>query len=624
MAYKFQLGASTMSGSLTQEGDIDAQEVSGTIGKFTHLSCSANSLVVGGVTISATEIAVLDNFGDHGMVHNADAFVFYDAGTSAFRRDDFGDVMATAAGDGLEESGDKLRIKTDGPTLARGNSGLKIADNQVDTLQLKNNAVTTAIIAAAAVDRNKLHTDVAGDGLAGGGGTALSVQVSGAIKIASDKVGITGSFAGAGLGYVGGVDSIRELEVRVASQKGIGIGADQLELDIGGLQANNAGAIAHQDSFAMWDQDASVSKKVELAQLAQFQAGDGLDHQNGVLKFNPKGDGGLEINSNQARIKVRGTSLELHNDGVRVRRANDSALLEDNGLKLKTGLAGNGLSLGGGGGDQVLAVGAGHGISVGGTDVSVNLDGSTLFKSNSGLKVNTDGITANEIADNAVVTDRIQNGAVTSAKLANDITIAGSLTVNGSMTSISTTNLEVEDKMILLGSGSQGAGQSSDMGLVFRTGDNQKDHGFIYDFSSQEFAVIKESSNGDLMDAAVAGNLTIDSYAGLRADEFRGKVTGSVATPIMSIGNQNAILIPGFCYGTTNTTQLRTWTLPSNVQMRIGESVKVKAPASVHADGLKIQRDGSQTIDGEQFILLESGYAAVELVYVAADTWRVI
>ena len=58
MAYKFQLGAAKLAGSLTTEDittDADAV-ISGSIGRFTHISCSANSMVLGNTTISEAEI----------------------------------------------------------------------------------------------------------------------------------------------------------------------------------------------------------------------------------------------------------------------------------------------------------------------------------------------------------------------------------------------------------------------------------------------------------------------------------------------------------------------------------------------------------------------------------------
>jgi hypothetical protein len=59
-------------------------------------------------------------------------------------------------------------------------------------------------------------TGLAGLGLANASGE-LDVQVSGALKITSDKVGLTGSIAGIGLGYDGGVDSISALKFNPGS-----------------------------------------------------------------------------------------------------------------------------------------------------------------------------------------------------------------------------------------------------------------------------------------------------------------------------------------------------------------------------------------------------------------------
>mgnify|MGYP001212799001 CR=1 FL=1 len=63
-------------------------------------------------------------------------------------------------------------------------------------------------------------------------------------------------------------------------------------------------------------------------------------------------------------------------------------------------------------------------------------------------------------------------------------------------------------------------------------------------------------------------------------------------------------------------------TLPASPS--VGQSVKVKAPSDCStARYITINRAGSQTIDGATSLVMESPYSAVELLYVAADTWRV-
>lgn len=65
----------------------------------------------------------------------------------------------------------------------------KLADSAVQTLKINDLAVTTGKIANNAVDETKIASSVAGNGLAGGAGTALSVNVdSSTIEINSDTV----------------------------------------------------------------------------------------------------------------------------------------------------------------------------------------------------------------------------------------------------------------------------------------------------------------------------------------------------------------------------------------------------------------------------------------------------
>ena len=88
-----------------------------------------------------------------------------------------------------------------------------------------------------------------------------------------------------------------------------------------------------------------------------------------------------------------------------------------------------------------------------------------------------------------------------------------------------------------------------------------------------------------------------------------------------AFGDANATLVAGVNFASANTTQARTLTLPASPA--VGQSVKVKV-AGVGSGAVTIARAGSQTIDGSlTSIVLESDSAAVELVYVAADDWRV-
>ena len=153
-----------------------------------------------------------------------------------------------------------------------------------------------------------LATLFAGAGLAASS-AVLSVQVSGAVKVASDKIGISGSIAGAGLSAAGGADSISSLNVLVDDSTieinsdllrlkddgvtgaklapavaGDGLkqdGSGNLEIDLNELPAATV-AVA-SDSIAIIDSDDNTTKKESVADLVGAMAGDGLVAASGQL-----------------------------------------------------------------------------------------------------------------------------------------------------------------------------------------------------------------------------------------------------------------------------------------------------------------------------------------------------
>ena len=95
-----------------------------------------------------------------------------------------------------------------------------------------------ATVANNVIDESNLKASVAGDGLAGGNGTALSVAVSGAVVVASDKVGLSGSVAGDGLGFTGGINSISALSVNVDDST-VEVNSDSLRVKADGIDSQH-------------------------------------------------------------------------------------------------------------------------------------------------------------------------------------------------------------------------------------------------------------------------------------------------------------------------------------------------------------------------------------------------
>jgi len=179
---------------------------------------------------------------------------------------------------------------------------------------------------------------------------------------------------------------------------------------------------------------------------------------NAPTDLDAKGDGKILVGdgTDVASVAVSG-DVTLANDGAVTiasdavegsmihANAVDDSTLEQNGTqfrikdagvdenKLNSSVAGGGLT---GGGGSVLAVGAGTGVTVNANDVAIG----------------------QSVATTANVT-------FATASITQDLTVGGDLTVNGTQTSVNTTNLLVEDRFILMNSGSA----SGDGGFIVQT-----------------------------------------------------------------------------------------------------------------------------------------------------------
>jgi hypothetical protein len=237
-----------------------------------------------------------------------------------------------------------------------------------------------------------------------------------------------------------------------------------------------------------------------------------------------------------------------------------------------------------------VAIGATVQSSVKATTLSASstliVDGITTL--NSALTVSAGGIT-------------VSSGDSSVQKL----TVNGDLIVLGNTFSASVGTMLVEDSAIVIGDGSTSF--ASDYGVLFGSGSNQW------------ASLVTAQANID----GVAGNENVlSSSLPIKASAFAGTFYGNLALSVTSIGDADATLVAGVNYGNTTLSTARTWTLPTSPS--IGESYKVKAPSNCSSTNtITIARAGSQTIDGETQLVLESPFAAVELIYVASNLWRV-
>ena len=248
-------------------------------------------------------------------------------------------------------------------TIAGG--ALTISNNAVENAMMANDSVGADELIDASVGVAAISDAIAGDGLAGGSGAALSVQVSGAIRIASDKLGVTGSIAGVGLDFVGPEASI-----------------DNLFLDLNELSSTG---IADGDSFAFIDAtNSNATRKETVANLAALFAGAGLGAANSIISVANATDGGLAVNANDIGLDFNDlngdAAVDVANDSIAFVDANDSNKTKKESIAdLVSAIAGTGLTAAAG----QLSVSAASGVNAlaSGGDADATLTESFNFAS---------------------------------------------------------------------------------------------------------------------------------------------------------------------------------------------------------------------------------------------------
>jgi len=149
-------------------------------------------------------------------------------------------------------------------------------------------------------------------------------------------------------------------------------------------------------------------------------------------------------------------------------------------------------------------------------------------------------------------TDQYSDGSITNAKIhasadiagskleddmtyGSNLTVSGNLTVNGTTTTVDTTNMSIEDPLLVFSSGATGSG-SVDAGFVVERGDDTN-VGIIWDESADKFNFITTTEAG-----STAGNVSVAGQANIIAGNIEGTITTAAqnsitsATGLVSVG----------------------------------------------------------------------------------------
>jgi len=115
----------------------------------------------------------------------------------------------------------------------------------------------------------------------------------------------------------------------------------------------------------------------------------------------------------------------------------------------------------------------------------------------------------------------IGNGANSAVTVPGSLTVTGNLTINGATTTVSTTNLNVEDAIIMLQAEQTGS-SSTDMGIIMERGSTGNNAAIIWDEGADKFQMGTTTETGADTDVTIT--------TGTLVANIEGNLTGTIQT----------------------------------------------------------------------------------------------
>ena len=331
--------------------------------------------------------------------------------------------------------------------------------------------------------------------------------------------------------------------------------------------------------------DGATATATELNNLSGFAAAVYAPAADSVIFLDA--DGGIKSESNDDFLgAISDAGLEVSSNKLRVKKASDGAL---------------------------TFVGAST------DELSVQLSGSSLSKDANGLRLSDTIPGARTFSDNVI--------------------IQGNLSVQGTTVTVDSTTIAITGSLQFEGATADGF--ETTFGVVDPTADatiNLPAMGAgtyyvpVLDAASTT-AISATPAELNLLDGgtAVGSSITIADSDGfiindggtmksIPASDIKDYASAAVALGVASKAD-GATLATGMNYFADLSADA-TVTLPASPA--VGDLLYVKAKNLTGGAGIIVNRAGSQLIDGQTALLLESPYAAVTLVYVATNDWRIV
>lgn len=449
-------------------------------------------------------------------------------------------------------------------TVANGGA-LTIAADAVEGTMLNTNAADGSTLELSSDSLSVLKVPNAlsqGEGV-----TAFSFDGSG-----TATVGLASSVAGDGLSYSSGV-----IAVGVHGNGGIEIASDSLQLNIDGMDALGGASIAQADELAFSD-DGTV-KKVTFSNFEDSifanVSGQAALAAGGVLS--------LDVSAITAQTEMTGDVEDA-----------DELIISDGGVLKRLD------------------------FSVLRDAVFADVSGDAAVAAGGALTIAADAVEDSMVNDN-VATGLAGVGLAASSGVMSldlselsDVAIASGDKLAMLDATDSSTKLESIDDIATLFAGNGLSAASAVLAL-----DLNELTGETLDVAADSFAFIDATDNSTKKES-IADLVSAMAGAGLTATSGVLKVTGND----VHLKADGDTLQEGYNYFADISADAGV-TLPASPT--VGDVVHIKA-GNITGDDVEITvtKAGSQLIDGDAAIYLESPFAAVSLVYVASDAWRIV
>jgi len=519
---KFQIRDDAIYLQSSADGQLDL--VADSKVKFTAGTVEASADLKVGDDLSLTSDSAVMNFGadnDVTLTH------VHDTGLRLNKAMEFAASTELIKSDGSNG----LQIKAQaGILLDSDSASWKLSDGGTQIAHLA--ASGQDLVFKDTDDVEIFRIDESADSLLMAGGNAIEFRDSNAyikhdgtdLKIADD----------ADINLVAGANVLLDAEATIILDSKAGDisfqdnGAAQLAIDMDGT----AGEIIMQLKV---DSDDFVFKQYDGTEVFRVEDDGAFDIAGGA------GSSGVTVT---AAGQLTADGRVIIDDATEATSTTDGSLQTDGGLSVaKSAVIGDDLDLLSD--SAILSLGAGKDVTLthdGGTGATLASAGAFLI--DGAAAVSIDGASGINIGTNDSGA-AISIGHSTSEVTVNDnLTVTGDLVVNGATTTVSTTNMVVEDKFIELGNGVTGS-PSGDAGFVIERGDDDN-VAMIWDESADEFFLGSGTVTG-----ASTGNLSLTA-ANLQAAVVRSsklEIDGAsdyidVATDLKLVAAADILLDP--------------------------------------------------------------------------------